>query len=102
MNCGKTWKSVFVIATALGCAAPIFANDAQTQGDLKSAFKDLKSSCKDDISKYCNDIKPGQGRLAACLNSNSSNLSSDCNSARQNASSLIQQAHMDLEKSCGS
>jgi len=72
------------------------------KSDLKSAFKDLKASCKDDINKYCSDIKPGGGRLAACLNSNASNLSTACNDARQKTNQLVSQAHMNFEKQCGS
>lgn len=37
-------------------------------------------ACKGDISKYCQDIKPGCGRIINCLRQHESELSVDCNS----------------------
>jgi len=37
--------------------------------------------CRDDLEKYCSEIKPGEGRLLDCLNSNESKISNRCNNA---------------------
>jgi hypothetical protein len=37
--------------------------------------------CRDDLKTYCSEIKPGEGRLLDCLNSNESKLSNRCNYA---------------------
>jgi hypothetical protein len=40
-------------------------------------------ACKSDISKYCQDIKPGSGRIINCLRKHESELSADCNAVFQ-------------------
>lgn len=37
--------------------------------------------CRDELEKHCSEIKPGEGRLLDCLNSNESKLSNRCNTA---------------------
>ncbi|MDE2309218.1 MAG: cysteine rich repeat-containing protein [Betaproteobacteria bacterium] len=34
--------------------------------------------CRADIKKFCKGVKPGEGRIIACLKTNLSSLSSDC------------------------
>ncbi len=36
-------------------------------------------ACKGDINKFCQDIKPGRGRIINCLRQHESELSVDCN-----------------------
>lgn len=57
---------VFSIAS-IAYAADQTPSDSQTRG-----------ACKDDIQKLCHDIKPGGGRIAACLKDNSDKLSDNC------------------------
>ncbi|HUH65056.1 MAG TPA: cysteine rich repeat-containing protein [Syntrophales bacterium] len=40
--------------------------------------KSGKGACKADIEKFCKDIKPGKGRIWACLKSNGDRLSREC------------------------
>ncbi len=37
--------------------------------------------CRDDLKTYCSEIKPGEGRLLDCLDSNESKISNRCNYA---------------------
>lgn len=37
--------------------------------------------CSDDLKSYCSHIKPGEGRLLECLNSNEQKISNRCNYA---------------------
>lgn len=37
--------------------------------------------CRDDLETHCSQIKPGEGRLLDCLNSNESKISNRCNYA---------------------
>jgi hypothetical protein len=39
------------------------------------------NECRDDLTKYCSDIKPGQGRLLQCIEKNSAKVSSRCKQA---------------------
>jgi len=39
------------------------------------------NECRDDLTKYCADIKPGQGRLLQCIDKNDAKVSSRCKQA---------------------
>ncbi|MGB0694321.1 MAG: cysteine rich repeat-containing protein [Rhodospirillaceae bacterium] len=39
--------------------------------------------CQEDIAFYCQDVEPGDGRLAACLYAHTATLSDDCFAATQ-------------------
>ncbi len=41
----------------------------------------LPDACREDLDKFCKDIRPGQGRIAACLKSHESELSEACKAA---------------------
>lgn len=35
-------------------------------------------ACRDDVRKFCNDVKPGEGRIIQCLKSHENEVSSQC------------------------
>ena len=39
------------------------------------------NECRDDLTKFCSDIKPGEGRLLQCLDKNNSKVSKRCKQA---------------------
>ena len=41
----------------------------------------LAGACKQDIATLCPDVKPGEGRIAACLKTNRRQLSAGCKEA---------------------
>ena len=41
-------------------------------------MKEAREECKEDAQKFCKDIKPGHGRVIACLKSHESELSEAC------------------------
>jgi hypothetical protein len=41
----------------------------------------VADSCEAEIDKFCADVKPGEGRIAACLNANAGELSALCDRA---------------------
>ena len=41
----------------------------------------LAGECRDDLKKYCSDVKPGQGRLINCLDKKKDVLSDRCKTA---------------------
>ncbi|WP_078059166.1 cysteine rich repeat-containing protein [Tropicimonas marinistellae] len=49
------------------------------------ALPDIMSSCKAEIGRYCEDVRKGKGRVAACLIANSEKLDGACASDVQAA-----------------
>ena len=41
----------------------------------------LAGECRDDLKKYCSDVKPGQGRLINCLDKKKDVLTDRCKTA---------------------
>ncbi len=46
-----------------------------------AAIKYAASQCKDDLQKFCANVKVGQGRALACLDQNAKNVSQTCKDA---------------------
>ena len=66
---------VYVVLVALFLVtAPGFSQDQDETVMPKSG----KGVCKADIEKFCKGIKPGGGRLWACIKSNNDRLSQEC------------------------
>jgi hypothetical protein len=62
------------------CAYAIY--DAAAQLDqAATALKFAAAECKDDLLKYCGDVKVGNGRVKACLDKNEKSLSDKCKDA---------------------
>jgi cysteine rich repeat protein len=39
------------------------------------------NECRDDLKKFCSDIKPGEGRLLQCIDKNAAKVSGRCKQA---------------------
>jgi len=44
----------------------------------RAEFREAQGACKQDIEKFCREIRPGQGRVASCLKSHEAELSPPC------------------------
>ena len=42
--------------------------------------KERREACKEDVKKFCKDVKPGDGRIVECLKKNRESLSESCKS----------------------
>ena len=75
----KMWIMSFVALVILFLvAAPVFSQDDENDEGQTIMSQSGKGACKADIEKFCKGIKPGGGRLWACLKSNSDRLSKEC------------------------
>jgi hypothetical protein len=63
-----------------------------------------KGACKADVAKFCKDIKPGGGRIWACLKSNEDALSQPCKEqmgkVREKGKEFHQACKADVKKFC--
>ncbi len=45
---------------------------------VKERVKEAQAACQDDVMRFCQDVKPGGGRIIRCLKEHESELSPDC------------------------
>ncbi|MEO1199251.1 MAG: cysteine rich repeat-containing protein [Pseudomonadota bacterium] len=73
-------RSVFGLMALLfavtGVVWPLPAS-AQTLG-YGEAMTQLVAACGADIERHCSDVRPGSGRIAACIDENAANVSDTC------------------------
>jgi hypothetical protein len=62
------------------CEYALYDASAQLERAV-TALTYVANECRGDLEKYCANIQPGQGRLAACLKKNDAKLSGRCNQA---------------------
>lgn len=67
-------RSIFIIAMASAALLtfPAFAKD-----------NELVKYCKTDIQRLCNTVKPGDGRILACLKAHKKEMTVGCAQALQ-------------------
>ena len=56
-------------------------NAAAQLEQAAAALKFAAAQCKEDLLKYCGDVKIGNGRVKACLDKNEKSLSDKCKEA---------------------
>jgi len=62
------------------CEYALYDAIAQLERAL-TALTYVANECRDDLKTYCADIKPGEGRLLACLDKNSAKVNKRCTQA---------------------
>ncbi len=62
----------------------------------KEAKDKSKHVCAKDRKKFCSEIKPGDGRIAACMEEHKEELSADCKAHRE----LMKEERGDVLQSC--
>ena len=106
---GAALAVVFAAMTGLG-AGPSPAQDASAamQGPLA---KQVREGCTTELTRYCAEVTPGEGRLLACLYAHGDKLSGQCEFALYDAAARLERAinavtyvasecRSDLEKHC--
>jgi hypothetical protein len=63
---------------------------AQTQipAEMKAEARSLAQVCRADFDKLCAGVRPGGGRIVACLESHAAELSAPCHDALPRAQAL--------------
>jgi len=85
---------VSTISAALG-AALLLAGPA-----ANAAPSALAKACAKDVKSVCSDVKPGGGKLAACMKEHFSELSTDCQIAYVKVAAVGRACKADMKKFC--
>ncbi len=62
------------------CEYAVYDAASQLERAL-NALSFVANECRDDLKANCSNIKPGEGRLLACLDKNAAKVSSRCKQA---------------------
>jgi hypothetical protein len=99
----KTLKVFIALAAAVMVSSTAFGADQLTET--------VVNGCKAELTTYCKDVTPGEGRVLACLYAHNDKLTAKCEYALFDAAAQLQHAIMamayaanecedDLEKFC--
>jgi hypothetical protein len=69
---------------SLGVASNLFAQEP--------LIETVANGCKSKITTYCKDVKPGEGRILACLYAYEDKLSGKCEYALYDAAARLERA----------
>lgn len=88
-------KSRMFALTSL-CAATLFASAGWAQED------DLRLGvCRTDVASLCKDVKPGEGRVALCLQEHEADLSGPCRDHMAETQAQLEQRRKEFREACG-
>jgi hypothetical protein len=59
-------------------AAPAFAAEDPLQKGLQGALDTFSEGCREELTTFCKDVTPGEGRILACLYAFQDKLSPRC------------------------
>ena len=62
--------------------------------------EDVKGACKEDVEKFCRDVKKGHGAIVQCLRAHEADLSEACKSARAEMNEQIKQRREEIVAAC--
>lgn len=75
---------VWVVIVSFGVAGNLSAQD--------TLIETVANGCKTEITTYCKDVKPGEGRILACLYAYEDKLSGKCEYALYDAAARLERA----------
>ena len=69
-------------------------------GSVHAAPSALAETCKADVKQFCADVKPGAGKLTACIKSHFEDLSGDCQVAFIRVAAIGRDCKSDIKSLC--
>jgi hypothetical protein len=95
-DCGGTmWKLHLALLAALApalFAPPTMAQQGAAEALTKSLGPEVIAGCQQELTRYCDAVTPGEGRLLACLFAHEDRLSGRCDYALYHASAQLERA----------
>jgi hypothetical protein len=72
--------------------------------NVSCAFAEEARICAEELARFCKDVRPGGGRIIACLKNHESELSTACRDKLQSVQKKLEEAKQtcanDIEKFC--
>ncbi len=79
---GRGLACLYAFSDKLSAQCEYALYDAAVQLERAiNALAYVANECRDDLTKYCADIKPGEGRLLKCIEKNDAKVTKRCKSA---------------------
>jgi hypothetical protein len=94
-------RPLITFISASGFLAILALNStASAQGDLaqrlaaraEAAAKTIQDACSPDVTKFCSQVTPGEGRLVLCMMAHEDKVSDKCDHALYSAARNIERA----------
>ena len=79
-----------LMCVSLICAMVLYAG--MVFASEKGLVQTVTDGCKKEIETYCKDVKPGEGRILACLYAREDKLSGRCEYALYDAAAQLERA----------
>jgi hypothetical protein len=71
-------QMILAVLTTLCLSFPVFAAGDPVTKDMQGALDTFTEGCQQELTTYCKDVTPGEGRIIACLYSVQDKLSPSC------------------------
>lgn len=105
-GCGSKIGAAFLAAAWAGSAALV--SSAEERGIVET----VKEGCKTELTNFCSQVTPGEGRVLACLYAHEDKLSGRCEYALYDSAARLERAvaaltyvanecSTDIQKNCG-
>jgi len=78
------WTIILALMLTLGAAAQL--------GAAEGLIETVAKGCEAEITTYCKDVTPGEGRILACLYAHGDKLSGKCEYALYDAAARLERA----------
>ncbi|HEY7746086.1 MAG TPA: cysteine rich repeat-containing protein [Desulfuromonadales bacterium] len=84
--------AVFSVLLVLFASVQAFAAEDPVKKAAKAAMETFVQGCETEITTYCKDVSPGEGRILACLFAFQDKLSPKCEYALYDSASQLDRA----------
>jgi hypothetical protein len=95
----KSFSMIGLSVTAIALGGVLMLTGSRSASAQEGLFTSERD-CTADVQSLCADVKPGQGRVLACLQSHVGELSVGCSTILSKAVWTAQQCAVDIRQFC--
>jgi hypothetical protein len=86
-----------------GMTSPLLADDMGGNATMSTPVNQKGhggGACRDDMQKYCAEVKPGEGRMKDCMKQHEADLSQGCKDQMVKMTAKMQEKAAEMKKAC--